>query len=84
MLHAGVAVRHEPCPGLMLDQFVQVVGEFEAADDQRQHLSNQGGEEWESNPPGSAWRHPPGLKPGRPTRIVSSPEKPRGAITPIP
>ena len=28
---------------------------------------------WESSPPGGAWRHPPGLKPGRPTRDVSPP-----------
>ena len=32
-----------------------------------------GGGKRESNPPGSAWRHPPGLKPGRSTRIVSPP-----------
>ncbi len=32
-----------------------------------------GGGAWESNPSGSAWRHPPGLKPGRPTRIVAPP-----------
>ncbi len=34
----------------------------------------KGGGERESNPPSDAWRHPPGLKPGRPTRDVSPPE----------
>src|SRR5262245_25029444 len=44
-----------------------------------------GGEEWESNPPSSAWRRPPGLKPGRPTRIVSSPnDRLTAALTPLP
>ncbi len=33
----------------------------------------KGGGERESNPPSDAWRHPPGLKPGRPTRDVSPP-----------
>ncbi len=34
----------------------------------------KGGGERESNPPSDAWRHPPGLKPGRPTRDVSPPD----------
>jgi hypothetical protein len=32
-----------------------------------------GGGARESNPPGDAWRHPPGLKPGRPTGDAAPP-----------
>lgn len=40
---------------------------------ERSQARMSGGGEWESNPPGDAWRHPPGLKPGRPTRDASPP-----------